>query len=810
MSDHGNRDRPDESLPTGPQSGTFGGGGLFGNAAMVAYARWVIRWRWAIIVATVLVVAAVASGGRFLSFSNDYRVFFSEQNPQLQAYEALQDVYVKDDSLLFVLKPAEGEMFTPEMLGAIIDLTEASWQVPYATRVDSLSNFQHSFADGDDLTVRDLVPGDRPLTPELIADIRAVALAEPLLVNRVISPNATTTAISVTLTFPQQSAEELPRVIAFARELVARTSATHPGLRVALTGVAPLSNAFAEASVADIKNLVPLMYGVLILGLIGFLRSITGTVATVMVIGMSAATAMGLAGWFGIALTPPSVSAPTIILTIAVADSIHILVTMFKEMRAGASRNDALIEAMRINMHPVFLTSLTTVIGFLSLNFSDAPPFRDLGNITAMGVVAAWIVSVVFLPAVMAVLPVRVKAGGARRRDPMGWLAELVIARRKPLLWAMTGTVVVLAAMVPRIELNDQFVNYFDSRIPFRADTDFAMANLSGVYQLNFSLGAGDSGAINDPDFLARVDAFGTWLREQPGVVHVLTLTDVMRRLNRNMHGDDGAWYRLPEARDLAAQYLLLFEMSLPYGLDLNNQINVDKSALRVVATLENITTRDGRALKDRAEDWIAGNLPTDPDAQATGGYVMFSYISERNIKGMLIGTMVALLLISLSLTAALRNLKLGLISLVPNLIPAVVSFGIWSIFVGEVGVASSVVAATSLGIIVDDTVHFLSKYLRARRERGLAPADAVRYAFSTVGAALFVTSVVLVAGFSVLTFSLFELNESLGLLTAIAIAAALVLDFLLLPPLLMTLDKKKDEETDHVDQTDVATASAQ
>ena len=231
--------------------------------------------------------------------------------------------------------------------------------------------------------------------------------------------------------------------------------------------------------------------------------------------------------------------------------------------------------------------------------------------------------------------------------------------------------------------------------------------------------------------------------------------------------------------------------MSLPYGLDLNNQINVDKSSMRFLATLENITTREARVLKQNSEAWIADNIPASA-TEATSPFVMFAYISERNIQSMLFGTGLALVLISLSLIVALRSLRIGTLSIVPNVIPAVMAFGIWGLLVGEIGLASSVVAATSLGIIVDDCVHFLSKYLRARRERGASPEDAVRYAFATVGRALVVTSAVLVAGFAVLALSAFQLNQSLGLLTALAIFAALVADFLLLPPLLLAIDKEK------------------
>ena len=747
------------------------------------------------IAAALLLCAAAASGARFLGFSTDYRVFFSAENPQLTAFEALQDVYTKDDGMFFVVKPKTGDIFTAANLRAIRALAQAAWKIPFATRVDSLTNFQHSYAEGDNLTVRDLVPRKAELTPEAVVEIHAIALREPLLLNRLIFPDGTTVGVNVSLTLPGKSLDEGPQAIVEARRIAAEIGAANPDLRIAITGLAALNIAFSEASEADIKFLVPLMYGVLVLVMIVLLRSASATFSTVLVIGFSAATA--LAGWMGILLSPPSATAPTIILTIAIADSIHILVTLLHEMRGGATKREAIIESMRVNFAPVFLTSLTTAIGFLSLNFSDAPPFRDLGNITAMGVAAAWVYSITLLPALIAVLPLRVKAEAADRRRGMRRLAEFVIARKRVLFWGMTGVVLALGVVIPRIELNDQFVRYFADSIPFRVDTDFAMENLSGIYQMQYSLPAAAEGGISDPDYQARVDHFRAWLLSQSEVVHVQSLTDIMRRLNKNMHGDDEAFFRLPEDRNLAAQFLLLFEMSLPFGLDLNNQINVDKSALRLTATLRNISTGEARNLKARAAAWLTANFPTTSAAEATGPFMMFAFISKRNIEGMLVGTTIAFILISLVLVVALRNVKIGLISLVPNLVPALMTFGIWGIFVGQVGMAASVVTATSLGIIVDATVHFLSKYLRARRQRGDSPEDAIRYAFSTVGTALWVTTLILVAGFAVLALSAFQLNQQLGLLTAIAMVCALVADFLLLPPLLLALDRDKPNATE-------------
>ena len=458
-------------------------------------------------------------------------------------------------------------------------------------------------------------------------------------------------------------------------------------------------------------------------------------------------------------------------------------------MRRGLTKRQAIVESVRINAQPIFLTSLTTCIGFLSMNFSEVPPLNDLGNITTMGVAAAWLYSMLFLPAAVAVLPIRARGEMAVSSAWMDRMADFVIGSRKPLLWASAVLSVVVASFLPLNDLNDQFVDYFHESTTFHQDADYAMENLSGIYQIEFSLDSGEEGGISEPGYLRKIDEFATWYRGRPGVMHVATISDVMKRLNKNLHGDDPAAYGLPEERNLAAQYLLLYEMSLPYGLDLNNQINVDKSASRFMVTVENVTSKELVQLVETGEGWLRDNAPQSMHTHGVGPGVMFSYISARNIRSMLIGTVLAFILISVTLVFALRSMKFGWLSLLPNVMPAVFAFGLWGVFVGQVNLGLSVVTGMSLGIVVDDTVHFLSKYLRARREKGLSSEQAVRFAFSTVGLALVATSVILVAGFAVLAQSTFEFNAGMGKMTALTIAIALLADLLFLPPLLMKVD---------------------
>ena len=757
------------------------------------FAEFIIRFKWVTLILTIAWILLMGAGAQYLTFTNDYRVFFGDDNPQLVAFENIQDTYSRSDNAMFLLVPKDGQVFTRPTLEAVAWLTERAWETPYSTRVESITNHQHTSAVEDDLLVEDLALEPGELSDEDLIRIRQIAISEPVLLNRLISPETHVTGVNINIELPGvDPIVENPEVVNFIRELREEFRAKFPDIEVRLTGIVMMNQAFPEASQYDMSTLFPLMLLIFVIVLYFWIRGFAGTVATFIIIIFSIVGAMGMAGWFGIALTPPSFSAIMIIPTMAIADSVHVLMNYVLAMRHGESKHDAMVDSIRINMQPVFLTSITTAIGFMSMNFSDAPPFHDLGNIVAMGVMVAFVLSVTFLPAILMILPGHQKVEDTTSSIMMRRFAEFVIAKRASLLLLMGLGCVLLISFVPSNELNDDFVKYFSEKIEFRRDADFASKNLSGLYLINYSLESGEEGGVSEPAFQQKVEDFANWYREQPEVIHVNVVSDVFKRLNRSMHGDDESFYRLPEQRDLAAQYLLLYEMSLPYGLDLNNQINIDKSATRMVVMLHNMTTNTVLALEDRAQGWLKDNAPESMRVDGASPTLMFSHIGQRNIRSMLLGTTVALILISIILVFALRSFKIGFLSLIPNLIPAALAFGVWGIAVGQVGLALSVVTGMTLGIVVDDTVHFLSKYLRARREKNLNSQDAVRYAFNTVGLALLVTSIVLVAGFFVLTFSAFQLNSNMAFMTAVTIIFAIVADFLLLPPILMALDKKE------------------
>ena len=757
------------------------------------YAKTLIKWRWLVVLLVLVGVILASSGARFLHFNNDYRIFFDGGDKRLLAFENLQNTYTKNDNVLMGIAPKDGKVFTRKTLAAIEDITERAWQTPYSLRVDSLSNYQHTESVDDDMSVANLYEEGENLTDDELVRIKKIALNEPLLIHRLISEQAHMSAVNITVEIPPDGdvTKITPEIVKSVRDLKAYINTTYPELEVYLTGIVMMNNAFAEASQYDMAHLIPLTFVIILVMVFLLLRSFNGIIASMLVVLFSITTAMGIAGWLGIELSPPVMSVPVIILTLAIADSVHILSTWMQQMRDGVDKNAAMVESLRINFGPVFLTSITTAIGFLSLNFSDAPPFRDLGNIAGMGVMAAYLFSVTLLPALATLLPSRVKPTSESKNISlklMSSFSDWVIDKQKLILIGMSVLAITLIALIPKNELNDIYVEYFDERIEFRTDTDFVVKNMTGIYFVDYSLDTKEAGAISDPKVLAQINKFSEWLRDQPEVIHVNTLSDTFKRLNLNMHGDDKSWYRLPDSRELAAQYLLLYEMSLPYGLDLNNQVDIDKKSTRLSVTLKTISTKKVLAFEQRVDDWMTTNTPKIKSVGASPT-IMFAHIGIKNIKSMLTGTTIALVLISLILIVALGSWRYGLLSLIPNLVPAGMAFGFWAIIDGEIGLALSVVTAMTLGIVVDDTIHFLSKYMRARREQGLSAENAIRYAFSTVGVALWVTSLALIAGFMVLSTSSFELNAGMGLLTSIVIVFALLADFLLLPPLLIKLD---------------------
>lgn len=751
-----------------------------------------VAWRGAAAIVAVALAGLAAAGVQHLSFTTDYRAFFSDDNPDLAQLEFIEENFARAETLVITIAPDSGDVFDAHALEAVRWLSGEVLRLPYSKGVSSITEYYPARGREGELVVEPLIP-DRPLDDDERARIRAEALADDRITGIMLARDGAATGLIAHFELPHEEPEvEIQAVADAARAMMAefRSQPFSDGIETHLAGVMMLNDAMSGVLMGEAFALYPLVFLVMFVLLALLLRSLAATAVTVAVIVMSAGAAMGAAGWLGITLTSPSLTAGLVVMTLAVADCVHMLTTMGLRAQAGDAPRDALLHSIQVNFLPILLTSVTTAIGFLGLNLSDSPPYRDLGNLVAIGVMAALAFSMMVLPWWCMRFPVRRPPVTRGMHRALVALADTVTRRRRMLL--ALGAVVVVAALaaLPQNRFGDNYVHFFEADHPFREATEFTNAELTGMQYVEYVFDAGGDGAAMEPAFLRDMRAYAEWLRTQPEVRKMSSVVGVLQSLNQAMHDGDPAFHRLPGSRPEAAQYLLLYELSLPSGVDLTHLVNIHKSAARMTVQLDTISSEAIRQFDERAVAWQRRHFDHAAVARGAGVSIMFAHIARRNFVSMLWGTGIAFGVISLLLLAAFRSPRLAAISLAPNLLPAIIGFGIWGVTVGQVGLSLAVVGSLTLGIIVDDTLHMLNRYARARRAGADAEA-AVREALTQVGPALVITSLVLFVGFALFTTSGFLLTVHFGALTAIVIAAALLADFFLLPPLLLWLDRR-------------------
>jgi len=752
---------------------------------------------WAVFALVIAGILALAAGAANLRVSAETRVLAAMDDPVRLRLERFEQRFAQNNNLLFVVTPsgdgqgALGPVFTGNTLAAVDAVSEGAKRLPYFLRVDSITEFPLLVSEEDAFGVSPLKSREGLLSTEDSERLRAVqreVLAEPWLEGLLINREASVTGVNALFVLPADATQEIAEIIPAAEALVARVEADYPGVEIRLTGNVALMNAFADSAKSDIIMLIPLSF--LVVGFVAFLflRDLTLLVVLAAYLGLASAGAMGAAGWAGHVINPATAVAPVIVMTLALASAIHLLSGIQLARARGLDSAAAVDASLAESRNAILLTIITTMLGFVALNFSAAPPLRALGNIVAAGLALSAVLVVFAVPMVLRRLPIRAREAPASK--VLGRIIDAMARRRFSVLALTIFLGAGAASGIAAIKLDDDFIRYFDTRFDYRQASDYAEDRLTGLNLLEFAVEAGEEQGINDPAYVQRLDAFTKWLRGQDGVEHVVSMSDKLRQLHGFLAPDapEGA---LPDDQDLIAQYLLLFEFSLPAGADIADRIDASRSATRVSVAMRHVTSADIRALNARAAAWLEKNNPVPEQDAGTSINYFFATLSLTNIRSMIGGTAIALTAISIVILIALADVRLGVASLIANLLPPIVGFGIWGFTVGEIGLASSVVAAMTFGIVVDDSIHFLLRYKQERRA-GRRVAEAVRLAYTSVGRAMVITSAALAAGFLLLIVSGFEINSSLGLFTSLIVVSALVLDLTLLPLLLLVFDRDK------------------
>jgi uncharacterized protein len=741
-----------------------------------------------VIISTLILSFGLGYGATLLKFNDDYRVYFSKDNVDLVGWEQILDRFSRSDSLIITVEEKDhNSIFNPETLPQLIELTEKLWTVKYVTRVDSITNFQHIYTQNDEIIVEDLFSEENVRDQQEIQSREIIARNEISINKRMLSEKGNVTSIQLQMMIPKKE-NAIADAAASARAIQAEFEKKYPNIDLRLGGIVMLNAAFDEYARADMATLFPIMLLVFFVGITLLLRSTYLTMCIMISIFSSVSATFGVSGFLGIEFSPHSSIAPHIVFTVAIAMAIHLVISYAKAYSKNQNREEAMLACLNQNLVPVFISAATTALGFLSMQTSEIPPFRDLGVMCSLGLLFSFINTVSLLLAFISLKKKVTLSPTIEHMSNFGaYIGRKLISNEfKFVTVSICVTAICLVGLVS-LKVDDHPIKLFEKGTEFRDDADFIDANLAGTTDIQFALDSKNPQGIINPEYLIEVEEFKAYLLNQDRVTHVQVLTDTIKRVNRALHDDNPDYFRLGTTDEENAQSLLFYETNLPFGQELNNEIDINKSQIRLIATIKSSSSSQIVDLVSNANTWVEKNADHF-EARGVSVLVMFSYMMDRLAVNTVQTIVLSLLLISFALMLVLKSLRLGMVSMIPNVLPILIVFGIWSYAGKTLDFSSVLIFSMTLGIIVDDTVHICSKYLQLMREEFYSSGDAVIETLRTMTPAVLVSSLVLCGGFLVFGFSVFHMNVTLGILSALTFAVGLLLDLILLPILLHRL----------------------
>ena len=754
-------------------------------------AETIIRYRPLCIIISILILAGLAQGLSKINFNPDINAFFPENDTLTTSHLSIEDTYSSMDNAVIGIGVKEGTVFTNEVLSLIEDLTERAWKTPHSLRVDSLSNYSYVSADGDDLYIEPFLEGSSTYDLKTLKEKELIIEEEELAYGAIISKDKKTSLINIVFDPPRKDIEaEYQESLNYVLGFLEEARKNHPEVDLIISGIVYMEYQSPMLLKAQMPKLMPTAILVILLTLFLLLRSLVAVAGSFLVILMSVVSAMGSIGFMSGDIAQPFIMVPILIATLAVADCVHLFTLYFQNLDSSRKSKEAMLESLKLNLQPLFLTSLTTAIGFLSLNLAPVEPLRGIGNGVAVGVFLAFIFTVLLLAPIVSYFNVKQSKNINFQKNIARKLGRFSIKNYKRLLVIVPVISCFLMAFIPLNKTNDNPLEFYSERYTTSAaDSKWISQRIGGTFPVSYELNS--QGIVSDPEFLREVDKFSEWLASNKEVLHVSSLSKIMKNLNKTLHGKQEEWNIIPTEPDLSAQYLFFYEMSLPYGLDLTNSISQNKESIKLVASLKELGSLEYREFAKKVENYASQNMPEDMVSIGTGTRPIFAFMSNMLITQLTYALGIGIVLITATIILFFRSLRYGMLTSVTNLLPIGVAFGIWAIVSGEISMLVGIGMGTTLGIIVDFTVHFLSKYLHARRQKNLSAEEAVEYAFETVGFALIITSFSLILGFLVLLQAFFIPIHGFVLFSSIAFLSALIIDLLLFPALLITWDKR-------------------
>ena len=759
---------------------------------MQRYIEILDRFKWFIVLLIPILVLLLATNLKHLEIDGSYRIWFEKDSKTLKDYDQFREQFSNDDGITVVFQDKNG-IFNKKALSSIQRITEAFWDMPNIARVDSITNYQHVHSDTnypDDVLVNDFIVDNLSnVTETYFKNRKKLALADSIIKGSFISNDGTTTMIFARLESDANEDKDISAEMMKYVHAIIDSETNRTGYKYWLNGGPPMTQAFVAIAGKDAIVFTPLVIIVSMILLFLLFRRVSGAVIPILVVIFTFLSVLAVQTLLGYKLNNFTANIPVFIVAIGIADAVHIYSVWLMERKEGLRTKEAVSNTLEKNFLPILLTSLTTTIGFSTLAISHIVPVSTLGIATASGAVLAFIISVVWMPAVLLTLRKEIKGEVTSRQKAINRFAygKFIVNNDKKIIFISLLLVAVLGIGLAFIKVDSNTIKYFSKEVEIRKSSEFIMKNLTGSMSYKFIIDSGKKDGIKDPQFLNTIERFyhDYQLVFPHDVRHMLSLLDIIKRYNLILNQKEA----VPQDRNLVAQYLLLYSMGLPQGMEITDQMDFDQRKLLVTVLTNIVDTSKDLKMIHYAQDWWEN---TPYKITVTGQTVMYAFMQNDITDTLIYSLSLTIFIVFLMMLFIFKRIKILWILLLPNILPVILVLGLmgWAGLTIDMGVA--IAGAIIIGVAVDDTIHFLVKYFDARK-RGLSLVDTFDEVLRYAGRAILFTTLVLSLSFSMFIFSEFTPNQNFGVVTATALIIALIVDLLFLPALLSVADGKEN-----------------
>lgn len=733
---------------------------------------------------TSFILAAIPGLGR-IQITPDNRVFYGPENTQFNEVLAFESAYTSNNNIILVINFGE-KFHNQKHVEAVRWLTEEVWSLDNVIRVDSIATHPHVRGIDDDIFVENTLDYFCP-PPDSCHEDLARYLRDTNLENRLISSDLQSAGVIATLNLDLGAIGVVENISSQADELVRNFKQKFPNTEIVMTGGIPMMTAFATSSAEDLGLLLPVALVAIGCMLFLFFGGLKPTIYLVSISLISALCTFGIAGWLGHVVNAATSIAPLVIFTIVTASSMHLVLHYLRNSEAHSSKELISADvkaALEGNLTPMLASAITSIAGLMSLSFVDSPPLQQLGQLSALGTAIGVVLTITVLPLLLTGTAKGYRSKvRARVQQWLNYYARVIEQQRTFAISAFAALSVLLFGYA-NIEINDDFVDYFDQGTHFRTQTDRATELLSGPNHIEVLLGHEVDSGVFAPEYVLYLKSLTEFLRSQEHVSSVSSFLDILEELS----GAFGINLQSVEDADQFAQWYLVYELSLQRGQSNTDFVRSDHQETRVSVLLSRTTSNQIKALESQIYDWHEAQ-GSQFKLRVTGENIPVAHLSAINISSMVGGFGLSILLITAIVGILARRIQLALAALAGTLAPLAIGFGAWGILGFDIGLATTAIIAVTIGVVIDDAVHMIYRFLDGRNRLRLDQWHAAAYAVHRAGMAVATTSIVMVAGLSVLLLSSFKVNSSFGAVTCLIITIALIFDLFVLPRLLVWSD---------------------